>query len=35
MPGEVVRPLRVLLVEDNAQVAEVAVPVMTERATRS
>jgi len=30
-PGEVVRPLRVLLVEDNAQVAEVAVSIMTER----
>ena len=30
-PDEVVRPLRVLLVEDNAQVAQVAVSVMTER----
>jgi CheY-like chemotaxis protein len=30
-PGEVARALRVLLVEDNAQVAEVAVSVMAER----
>ncbi|MER2263554.1 PAS domain S-box protein, partial [Methylobacterium oxalidis] len=30
-PGDVVRPLRVLLAEDNAQVAEVAVSVLAER----
>ncbi|WP_456686039.1 PAS domain S-box protein [Bradyrhizobium sp. P5_C11_2] len=30
-PGEVVRPLRVLLAEDNAQVAEVAASVLAER----
>lgn len=30
-PGEAVHPLRVLVVEDNAQVAEVAVSVLVER----
>jgi CheY-like chemotaxis protein len=30
-PGDIVRPLRILLVEDNAQVAEVARSVMSER----